>query len=399
MRVNEVAISDDPFVSPSSNVSAARPAKNIYSVHLTTALLTRCAMSMHHDQPASVVKKHKKHRKEKNLNSDSKKRKRSEHHDPSTSSPTKKHQLKYPAQGSTTATTPVQPLESADKSPLFQQTSSLYLPLSPIALRDPLQGLCAEHLSPLILNYYPPLNGVILSYTNVKLSERVPNDGDPRDNLGLARSIDEYAVSYVWVTADFLLFRPQRGCTIEGWINLQNEGNLGLVCWNYFNASIERQRLPKEWRWIPGGAGGAHRPRSQKLKRPAMDSDTDMEGEDEDEEEAPYVNGVSDEEGHFVDANGKKVEGTLQFMVTDMETSRSADRDQGFLSIHGTLLSDKEEKELREQEFEAAQGKTVRRSSVNRAQHHVMSGALVAGDDENDDEIGSSPRKKHRMAY
>ncbi|PBP25479.1 RNA polymerase Rpb7-like domain-containing protein [Diplocarpon rosae] len=72
-------------------------------------------------------------------------------------------------------------------SPFHLQTSSLYLPLAPVSQKFPLEGICAEHLSPLLLTYYPPFKG--------------------------------------------------------------NEGHLGLVCWNLFNASIERKRLPSNWEW------------------------------------------------------------------------------------------------------------------------------------------------------
>ena len=349
-------------------------------------------MSMELGIPDSAARKHKKHRKDKNSDPSLKKRKRSEHHDPSPSSPTKKHRSKHPTQDPATTAQPPRSLDFAEASPFFQQTSSLYLPLSPICQRHPLQGLCAEHLSPLILTYYSPLNGVVLSYTNVKLSERLPKQDGEEEKPILARLIDEYAVSYVWVTADFLLFRPQRGCVIQGWINLQNEGNLGLVCWNYFNASIERRRLPKEWKWV---AGGAHRPRSQKLKRPATDSDL----ETEDEEETQQLNGVEDAEGHFVDGVGKKIEGLFEFRVKDMETSRSADREQGFLSIRGTTLSEEEEKDLREQDFERSQGKGVRRPGVRRDPDHAMSGALTNGDVDAAVEVDRTPRMKHRMAY
>jgi len=355
--------------------------------------LTGPAMSMGIDEPHSSSRKHRKQRNERDGDASAKKRKRSENLDRSLASPSKRHRSKHPAQDqATTAQTP-QSLGSAEVWPFFQQTSSLYVPLAPICQRQPLQGLCAEHLSPLILTYYPPLNGVVLSYTDAKLSERLPQHEEEEEPPILARSIDEYAVSYVWVTAEFLLFRPQRGCMIEGWINLQNEENLGLVCWNYFNASIERRRLPKEWKWVPGGVGD--RSKSQKLKRPATDSGM----ETDDGEDIVHVSGAVDEEGHFVDMNGKKVEGLLLFRVKDMETSRSADREQGFLSIQGTTLSEEEERELREQEFLKLQGKTIKRPGVRRDLDHTMSGALVNGDGDGAMDVDRSPKKKHRMAY
>lgn len=65
----------------------------------------------------------------------------------------------------------------------------------------------------------------------------------------MAQSIDEYAVSYIWLTCEFTIFRPVRGSTLEGDVNLQSESVLGLMCYNYFNAAIDREKLPADWTW------------------------------------------------------------------------------------------------------------------------------------------------------
>ena len=130
--------------------------------------------------------------------------------------------------------------QSAEQSPFCTATFSLYLPLAPVSQLHPVSGICAEHLSPLILTYYPPLKGVVLSYSNVTLSE-YPTEGSEqvtKDHV-LAKTIDEFAASFVWVTAEFLLLRSQRGAMIEGQINLQNESHIGLVC---FNCSMRAYR-------------------------------------------------------------------------------------------------------------------------------------------------------------
>lgn len=73
------------------------------------------------------------------------------------------------------------------ESPFRLRTASLYLAVSPIALIKPLEGLCAEHLSPLLLTYYPPLGGVILAYSNPRLSESIddPSSHASRRSLSL----------------------------------------------------------------------------------------------------------------------------------------------------------------------------------------------------------------------
>lgn len=65
----------------------------------------------------------------------------------------------------------------------------------------------------------------------------------------MAQSIAEYAVSYVWLTCEFTVFRPVCGSTLEGFVNLQSESVLGLICYNYFNAAIDREKLPSGWSW------------------------------------------------------------------------------------------------------------------------------------------------------
>ncbi|TVY54832.1 DNA-directed RNA polymerase I subunit rpa43, partial [Lachnellula suecica] len=162
-----------------------------------------------------------------------KKRKREHKEDVGHKSKSKKHK-------SDAAATLSQVLDVPDNiSPFHLQTSSLFLPLAPVSQKKPLEGLCAEHLSPLILTYYPPLAGVLLSYHNPRLSEK-PFGNDGTEEV-LLQNIDEYAVSWAWVTAEFLLFKPEKGAWLEGYVNLANEGHVGIVCWNLFNASIERK--------------------------------------------------------------------------------------------------------------------------------------------------------------
>lgn len=220
-------------------------------------------------------------------------------------------------------------------SPFHRQTSSLFLPLSPIVQLHPLEGLCAEHLSPLLLTYYAPFRGVVLSYANVRLSEHPTLSADD-DGPVLAKSIDECGASFIWLTADFLLLRPRRDQWIEGWINLQNESHVGLVCWNLFNASIERQRLPKDWTW--SGVGGR-----MSLKKGAEETSSgDAQAADDDDRG----------QGYFVDGEGRRIEGLLRFRIKDTEAAYSNDR--GFLNIEGTLLDHEAESMLLEREQSAA---------------------------------------------
>ncbi|KAL2351486.1 hypothetical protein BJ546DRAFT_852925 [Cryomyces antarcticus] len=238
-----------------------------------------------------------------------------------------KKQRLQPVTESTVETTVAQTQRpSGDGRPPFHlETASLYLPLSPIAQVAPLEGLCAEHMSPLILTYYPPLKGVVLSYSNVRLSEHPTASSTQPSGPVYAKAVDEYAISFVWVTADFVLFRPQKGITIPGYVNLQTESHLALVCWNLFTASIDRKRLPKEWKWV---------------SQDAVSNGTDS-----------VVNGSHQGgEGYFVDSEGQKVDGLIDFRIQDFEASPATERDKGFMSIEGTLLREEEEAQVDDEE-------------------------------------------------
>lgn len=215
-------------------------------------------------------------------------------------------------------------------SPIVEHTISFYLPLSPIAQRYPIKGICAEHISPLMLTYYPPLDGVVLSYRNVRVSEYPPSNVASANVVPLSKAVDEYAVSFVWVTADVLLLRLKKGINLEGVVNLQNESHLGLLCWNLFGVSIDRNHLPKDWRW--------REPGSQLVGL----SDEESDGLDE-----------AEEHGYFVDGKGKRISKTVSFRVRDFEALPAIENDRGFLAIEGTLLSEEQEKEQEEKERES----------------------------------------------
>lgn len=157
---------------------------------------------------------------------------------------------------------------------------------------------------------------------------------------------------------------------LEGVVNLTNEGHLGLVCWNLFNASIERGRLPADWKWVSG-----------------IERDETAHGGEYAEEG----------QGWFVDGNDKKVEGKVIFRVKDIESS--SDRERGFLSIEGTMLAHVEEEELVEKEVKG--GREIHVLGSGNIKYGAKSlGATSLGvprehrDDR--DDIGD---RKHRQKY
>jgi len=204
----------------------------------------------------------------------------------------------------------------------------------------------------------------------------------PYGNDGLQTkliNIDEYAVSWTWVTADFLLLKPDRGVVLEGFVNLQNEGHLAIVCWNLFSASISRERLPKEWKWVNG----------REDLSPGAEA-----GQDGSNEQAGYAeNG----QGYYVDLDGKKIEGMVKFKVKEIETGQ--DRERSFLTIVGTMLDDDAERELEKEDSQRKHGKATAGQRLGGARAPGAT-ALGAPVEPSPDALEDGTRgKKHRTNY
>ncbi|KAK2008271.1 hypothetical protein LZ32DRAFT_609618 [Colletotrichum eremochloae] len=220
---------------------------------------------------------------------------------------------------------------SKPQFPFFTQTVSLYLPIYPIGWDTPCTAAASQHLEPLVNRYVPELKGVLLAFRNVALSEQpgrryaATNDSEHCDLV----SVDEYAVGFGYVTVDVDLFVPRRGAWMEGSINLENEGHIGVVCWGRFNASIESSRLPPEWRWVHAGSAEA----ASYVVDPFDGGDDGAAAEAEDEHGAVRQIHTT---GFWVDGNGDKVKGRVRFRIKAFDVGVSGDH--GYLSLEGTML-------------------------------------------------------------
>ena len=349
-------------------------------------------MSTEVDSPQPKIKKHQK-LKDKGIDKSERKRKRVAANEIKSglALPNRKHKSSQLPESSRAQSKPIIEGQGELVSLFYQQTSSFYLTLPPISQKHALKGICAEHISPLLLTYYPPFHGVIISYSNARLSTD-PQPGSSKP--AYARAIDEYASSFIWLTADFVIFKPQKNSVIEGYVNLQSESTIGLLCLNFFNASIERKRLPKEWKWIPGGM---RVPKKRKLKKDARDIMSDSESA-EAEEDGLNEQTLGDVEGYFQDQAGKRVEGLLRFRVKNVDTSKSTDRETGFVSIEGTMLSEDDEKQLLEQERIRKPPTRRKQSGWEIEPRHAIFGALLNGFDGEMD-LDDTQSSKHRVKY
>jgi DNA-directed RNA polymerase I subunit RPA43 len=268
------------------------------------------------------------------------------------------------AQPTTTAATSAASSDSG--FPFYTQTISLYVPFFPIGFDKPITNVVSQHLDPLLNHYSPVLRGVLLAYRNVNLSERpvrpnpknLPDDHTP----ALLESLDEYAVGFGWLTADVDLFIPSRGAWMEGTVNLQSEGHIGVVCWNKFNASIEAKRLPAGWRWVDlneNGDGSSNNTNGKaKGTHTYLTADPDAPSADGEENEGTDILDDSPLElaelhttGYWVDEAGERVSAKpLRFRIKNFDVGVAGD--YGYISIEGTTLDDEQERAMARQERE-----------------------------------------------
>ncbi|KAH6604501.1 dna-directed rna polymerase i subunit rpa43 [Trichoderma cornu-damae] len=223
--------------------------------------------------------------------------------------------------------------------PFYSQTVSLYEPIYPIGWSQPVTNSEYQHLQHLKNKYVPSLRGVLVNYKNVALGENPGRQGAATsdDDPSILRSVNEYAVGFGWITAEVDLFVPSRGAWMEGSINLQTEGHIGVVCFGQFNASIEARRLPAAWKWVSNEDPEAHG-----MEETASVITADDHG---------VVRQIHST-GFWVDGNGKKVKGKIRFRIRNFDVGVSGET--SYLSLEGTMLGKEAEKALVREEAATA---------------------------------------------
>ncbi|KID84984.1 hypothetical protein MGU_07777 [Metarhizium guizhouense ARSEF 977] len=224
--------------------------------------------------------------------------------------------------------------------PFFEQTVSLYEPLYPNGWAQPITSCQYQHLQHLQNKYVPSLRGVLLNYKNVALGPRPGRDGAATDDETPTTVVsqNEYAVGFGWITADVELFVPSRGAWMEGSVNLQTEGHIGVVCYGKFNASVEARRLPPAWKWVSNESPEAHG-----FEETASVITADDHG---------VVRQIHST-GFWVDGNGDRVKGRVRFRIRNFDAGTSGET--SYLSLEGTMLDKDSEKKLVKEEARTAQ--------------------------------------------
>lgn len=224
--------------------------------------------------------------------------------------------------------------------PFFKQTVSLYEPIYPNGWAQPVTSCQYQHLQHLQNKYVPSLRGVLLDYKNVALGPEPGRDGAATDDETPTTVVSqsEYAVGFGWITADVELFVPSRGAWMEGSVNLQTEGHIGVVCFGKFNASIEARRLPPAWKWVSNESPEAHG-----FEETASVITADDHG---------VVRQIHST-GFWMDGNGERVKGKIRFRIRNFDAGTSGET--SYLSLEGTMLDKDSEKKLVKEEARTAQ--------------------------------------------
>lgn len=209
---------------------------------------------------------------------------------------------------------PVNPVNKDGVSECFKKfTTELYVSLAPCFINDPINGIKAQHLDPLVMTYFPKAKGVVIAYSNLKLSPENKTTDTDDNPIYVSTVSNSSPFTYLWVTVDLLIWQPNAGDIIEGYSYMQTASHIGLLVHDTFNATIKKFNIPAEWRFVP--------------------SQVDEYAETEQEA------GKFKSFGYWVDENDVKIEGKIKFTVKSVHASGRV------VSLAGTLIKPGSEKD------------------------------------------------------
>lgn len=346
-----------------------------------------------------------------------------------------------------TTTSPAQPIppsNSTENTPFHTVRTSLYIPVPAISLATALPSLISTHLTPLLLTYYPPLNGIILTIHDAQISSAASDlpgkplilptttTPSPQATPALALCADTSGVSFIWLTFTATTFSPTPSAILTGHINVTSEGFIGLTLHNYFQVGIAKSRIPRSWKWTtPGGSGSRtsskKQPKKGRIRDAENEENSQVEAEDESgstatmipDSQASNTQGTAiasrkhaeaeaalqQNTGYWTTSSGSILNSNtpLTFRVVDCEIVPSSSRHSDKLALHieGTLLDEEDEDRILAEErarFERAQNKAYGRNELlgSRGQVNVMSGGL--GERTREESVAAAALR-HRVKY
>lgn len=181
---------------------------------------------------------------------------------------------------------------------------SLYASIAPIYQQASQDGIMRQHLNNMVMKFNNELGGVVLGYDNLEIL------GDQaEESEKLVKLTADTPFAFTWCHVDIIVWQPQVGDIVEGWIFIQSASHIGLLIHDAFNASIKKNSIPNDWTFI----------HNEDLGENSQDS--------EDKKKFQSL-------GHWVDGQGEQLGGKLKFTIRNVYTTGR------MVSLEGTLLSD-----------------------------------------------------------
>ncbi|KAG5363608.1 DNA-directed RNA polymerase I subunit RPA43 [Yarrowia sp. B02] len=170
-------------------------------------------------------------------------------------------------------------------------STSMYVSLAPMFSQKPVAGVKSQHLDPLVTRYFAPAGGVVLAHYNLKLYKR-GSEGEGASVMG--KFVNESPFTFMWISTDLLVWKPQVGDRLEGYVNMQTPSHIGLLVHDTFNCSIKYANIPEDWVFTPFA---------------------------ETETQTAKKDRVRQSMGYWSDGSGKRVEGKLEFIIKTVHTT------------------------------------------------------------------------------
>lgn len=226
------------------------------------------------------------------------------------------------------------PLEAEGISECFHKIStSLYVSLAPAYTHDPIEGIKSQHLDPLLMTYFPAAGGVVLAYYNLRLFGNPSDEASDLPQKPLAAKIMyDSPFAFLWVSVDFLVWKPQPKDKIDGWVNIQSPSHIGLLIHGTFNATIKRDLIPFDWNFIPNQSDEEDELALTTLVN-RVPADLLEEGKKPSNNDRDSLFRNPKSTGYWVDSHGIKIEGKLSFTIKSFNVSGQ------FVFVQGSLLS------------------------------------------------------------
>lgn len=291
----------------------------------------------------------------------------------------------------TSSETKISPIGETGLSECFHKVSTtMYVALAPVYTLNPLSGIKSQHLDPLLMTYFAPVEGVILTHSNVRLLGNDEDlDASKDGNAVYAKVKYDSPFAYLWIAVDFIVWKPLPGDKLEGIVTLQSPSHIGLLIHDTFNGRIRRDGIPSDW-YFEHFQADEEVYEEDAVMTSAMDKAAAELEKDEQSIARAMSKAAPKSLGNWYDSEGTKIEGKIQFTVKAFQVSSR------YVSVQGTLLDPNEipvDLTLNNKKYTLENNNTAPSSSLvsAKSQHKTFD----SSDDENAVETGTvEPEEK-----